>query len=353
MAFVKSRPVVASDRLLQVLEKHERFLILMHDNPDPDAISSAWALQTLIGEKLDRSSRLIAGGAIVRAENRHMVDLLGVPIQLLASLDADQLDPVILVDCGSGSSNQLLASSAVRPLAIIDHHINSCNGTQPAFLDLRPGAAATASITGNYLREQGVEPGVKLATALLYAIRSETRGSETSYSPLDSEMVVWLTERADPELLAAIESAPLSMEWYSDLALALQCTTLFDDVALCFLPKAEGPEIVGEIADLLVRGKGIRRVLCAAVVNRDLLISVRTTPDAEDACTLVIKTVGELGSGGGHGRRAGGKIPNIASDEKGLEQLEASLREQWLRACGAVGRTPRQLISWRDIVEHI
>jgi hypothetical protein len=188
---------------------------------------------------------------------------------------------------------------------------------------------------------------------LLYAIRSETRGSETSHSPLDSEMIVWLTERAEPELLAEIENAPLSRGWYSDLLLAMQCTTLYGDVAFCFLPKAEGAEIVGEVADLLIRGEGIRRVLCAAVVANDVLISVRTTKDAEDAARLVVETVDGLGSGGGHGRRAGGKIPDVVHDGKISSALEKEICTRWLQVCGASDRKPQSLISRRDIVENL
>ena len=69
------------------------------------------------------------------------------------------------------------------------------------FRDVRPEMAASASIAANYLREQGIEPGEKLATAMVYAIRTETRGSETHYSRLDRLIVLWLTERADPSLL--------------------------------------------------------------------------------------------------------------------------------------------------------
>ena len=353
MPHLKDSSSVVSDDLLELLSNHEQILIVMHDNPDPDAIASAWALQTLIEEKLQQPSRIIAGGAIVRAENRHLVDLLSVPVQLVVGIDGRQRPAAILVDCGSRSSNQLLTATDIKPVAIIDHHTNSCSGERPPFLDLRPDVAATASIATSYLREQHVEPGAKLATALLYALRTETCGSETSYTTLDNEVIVWLTERCDPELLAEIENAPLSLEWYSDLVLAMQCTTLVGDVALCFLPRAAGPEIVGEVADLLIRCAGIRRVLCAAAVARDLLISVRTTKDAEDACSLVVETIGELGGGGGHGCRAGGKIPYVVHDGKLSDSIEQEIRARWLRACGASDRPRRQLVSWRDIVEHI
>lgn len=352
MSVVTSEHKLQSERFLDALAGHDRFVIVMHDNPDPDAIATGWALQCLIEERLGAPVRLVGGGAIVRAENRHMVDLLGPPIQLVMSVDNDE-SAVILVDCGSSSSNQLLALTGRQPVAIIDHHIDSCQGEQPAFLDLRPDVAATATIAASYLREQKIVPGAKLATALLYAMRTETRGSESSYSDLDQEIIVWLTESAEPELLAEIENAPLSLGWYSDLVLAMQSTILFRDTAICFLPKAEGAEIVGEVADLLIRGKGIRRVLCAAVVGKDLLISVRTGKDAEDACALVIETIGSMGTGGGHGRRAGGKIPNVLRGENVSKTLETDLRKRWLRACGVADQLPQPLISRREIMEHL
>ncbi len=41
-----------SDELLQVLRSYDRVLVVMHDNPDPDAIASGWGVQVLIEEKL-------------------------------------------------------------------------------------------------------------------------------------------------------------------------------------------------------------------------------------------------------------------------------------------------------------
>ena len=92
------------------------------------------------------------------------------------------------------------------------------------FRDVRPRAAASASIAASYLAEQGLEPGPKLATALLFAIRTETRGGETYHSRLDRSVLLWLTERADPSLLAEIEQRPSRLEYYGDLILGLQNT---------------------------------------------------------------------------------------------------------------------------------
>src|SRR5690606_17456404 len=109
-----------SDEFLDVLSDYERLLVVTHDNPDPDAIATGWAVQTLIREKLRRDARLIGGGAIVRAENKHMVELLDPPIELVNEIDPCPRTGAILVDCGIGTTNQLLTRVGISPAAVID-----------------------------------------------------------------------------------------------------------------------------------------------------------------------------------------------------------------------------------------
>ena len=325
----------------------------MHDNPDPDAIASGWAIHALIEEKLARAARLVGGGAIVRAENRHMVELLQPPIELVNDLGDCDHTATILVDCGLEASNHLLSRDDVYPVAVIDHHLNGQRKSGVPFCDIRSDVAASATIAASYLREQQIDPGAKLATALTYAIRTETRGSETHYSALDRKIVPWLTERSEPSLLADIESAPLARDYYGDLVLAMQNTFVYDDAALCLLPRASGAEIVGEVADLLVRCEAIRRVLCGAAIGNDLLVSVRTDRDAGDAAKLLQTTLEGLGGGGGHGHRAGGKIRGVAHGTKISEDLQADLRTRWLTACNVAHGRGTRLIARHEIVENL
>jgi len=50
-------------RLLEVLEPYDDLVVMMHHNPDPDAIATEWAIHTIIGECLDRQARLVGDGA--------------------------------------------------------------------------------------------------------------------------------------------------------------------------------------------------------------------------------------------------------------------------------------------------
>jgi len=342
-----------SDRLLQVLSGYGNALVVAHDNPDPDAIAAGWAVVWLVQEKLGKPVRLIGGGEIVRAENRHMVKLLNPPIELVRKAECPSDTAVIVVDCGLASPNHLFADNGVEPVAVIDHHELSGRRRRAPFWDVRPGVAAAASIAASYLREQKLVPSAALATAVLYAIRTETRGCETHYSRLDRSILRWSTERADPSRLVEIEDAPLSTDYFGDLVLALQSTFLYGDTALCLLPRAIGAEIVGEVGDLLIRCEAIRRVLCGAVVDRDLVLSVRTQRDGEDAAELVRKTLEGLGQGGGHHHRAGGKIPYAARRPSVADVFRDELRNRWLAACSADPKTGSHLIARREIVENL
>lgn len=334
-----------SDRLLAILGRYVQVMIVTHDTPDPDSIASGWALWLLVRERLGRLARFIARGAILRAENRHMVELLRPPLEMGLDLEMPPGTAAVLVDCNPGSSNHLLDDKPIQPVAVIDHHADVPGRRRLPFEDIRPRVVASASIVTEYLREQNVEPGPALATALLYAIRTEVRGAATAYSRHDRSATLWLSERADFTVLAEIEDAPLSRGYFVDLETALENTLLFGQTGFCLLPRASNPEIVGEVADLLIRGEGIDRVLCGAVAGDDLCVSVRTTAPGDDATRLVRTVLAGLGHGGGHLHRAGGKIRGVSGDPEHVRQVGRELLARWLAACGEDNEAGEPLIA--------
>ena len=340
-------------RLLEVIEPYDDLIVMMHDNPDPDAIAAGWAIYTLIGERLGRQARLVGGGAIVRAENRQFIERLKPPIELISQLDITRPSGVIFVDCGPKAINHIPLGGILNPLAVIDHHPSSRvpDGVMP-LQDVRPQAAASATIATAYLRELNQEPHERLATALLYAIRTETKGSETEHSTLDRRAIEWLTKWANPTWIAEIESAPLTRSYFGDLVLALQNTFLYRDAALCLLPQADGAEVVGEVADLLIRCEEVRRVLCAAAVDNSILVSVRTEEDGDDAGKLVQTLLQGFGHGGGHAHRAGGKIPDVSAGRI-TDSFEKELRRRWLEVCQVGRGRGARLVARQAILENL
>jgi nanoRNase/pAp phosphatase (c-di-AMP/oligoRNAs hydrolase) len=342
-----------SDRLLQVLADFDRYLIVTHDSPDPDAIASACALAPLLEQRLKKPVRVVAGGAVTRGENLRMLELLKLPIDFVDEIDAtDPRMAIILVDSAPTAANHLLAKSGVDPVAVIDHHRQQGRQYRVRFRDIRPNVAATATIIAQYLREQDLPPSTDIATALWYGIRTDAIGLPRM-SVVDQRTVVWLMRFADHSKLADIENAPLSRDYYSDLLLAIKSTFVYGDAALCFLPRAATPEIVGEVADLLIRCRDINRLMCAAALGGDVLLSVRTTDAGGDATELMRKAVEGLGYGGGHRRRAGGKLVAAPRADRVTEDLQTELRGRWLRACGIESQRGSRLVTRRDILEDL
>lgn len=331
-----------SKELLDALHGYENIAIVTHDNPDPDAIAAGWAIHKLIRKSLNREPLLIGGGDVVRAENRHMMKLVQPPIELVHQFLPRSRTAAVLVDCGPKVAAHFLSSSKIETVAVIDHHLSGEPPDLP-FVDIRPKMAACATMAAGYLREQRINPGERLATALLYAIRTETCGNEFHHTPLDRSIILWLTNAANPRWLAEIDNAPLTQTYYGDLTLALQQTMLFGDTAFCLLPQAQGQEIVGEVADLLIRGEGIKRVFCGAEIDGDLFCSVRTEADTDSAARLVEVTLEGIGNGGGHAHRAGGKVANFA-EIISHDQLRNEIQARWLSVCEVRDPTGRTLV---------
>ena len=191
-----------SDRLLQVLAEYERVAVITHDTPDPDAIAAGWAVYVLVRERLKKAVRLIGGGAIVRAENVHMLKLLRPPLELLNKYAPEPGCAPVLVDCAPEGANHLLGGGVTQPVAVIDHHQSVRLHVRVRYRDNRPRAAAAATMAAGYLREQAVQPSAELATAMLYAVRTESSGRYGPFARTDRGIITWLAERADHRVLA-------------------------------------------------------------------------------------------------------------------------------------------------------
>jgi len=343
--------VKRSDRLLSVLGEYRETMVIMHNNPDPDAIATGWAILTLIRRRLHKPVRLLGRGPILRAENRQLVRLLQPPIQLVDEITQDAGTATVLVDCSPASFNHLLGGNRA-PTAVIDHHESEGDEFRIPFRDVRPKVTASASISTEYLREQYMEPSPEMATALVYAIRTEMIGARKALSRLDHSALRWLSGSADYDLLSEIENPPLPQHYYEELLWGLESVLVYSDSALCFLPRITAPEIVGEFADLLIRCDGLQCVLCGGRLGDDFLLSARSKGDERTALALLNHVLRQLGHCGGHLHRAGGIIC-VTTCGKNLEELEQELRARWLDACENTVRGGRRLAGRKQIKNRL
>ncbi|HYH46450.1 MAG TPA: bifunctional oligoribonuclease/PAP phosphatase NrnA, partial [Thermoanaerobaculia bacterium] len=69
-----------------------RWLVLTHDNPDPDALASAMILSNVLRSAFKQRVTIAYGGIVGRAENRAFVRVLKLPIVPISRVVFDEHD---------------------------------------------------------------------------------------------------------------------------------------------------------------------------------------------------------------------------------------------------------------------
>lgn len=324
-------------RLLEAVRGASSTLILTHNDPDPDAIASAVALHHLLAEKLGMDSQIAYKGMIGRAENKALVRYLNHPLLQLRGADLHEQRPIALVDTQPGAGNNALPPSRVATV-VLDHHPLRDETTTADFADVRPELGSTATMLTEYLRAAEIEPSSRLATALFYGIKADTMGLVRRASPADVAAYIYLQPLVDIEALAEIERAQVSIEYFRRMDAALHAAHVYDNVILSYIGAMQRPDLAAEMADLLMRLKGVQWVICMGVYKRELILAIRTTCKRGGAGQLVQAIVGDEGMAGGHGNMAGGQMPLRGADPEQLAQVLGGRALHHLNAAETTGK---------------
>ncbi|MDR2354339.1 MAG: DHH family phosphoesterase, partial [Deltaproteobacteria bacterium] len=193
--------------LLKVFSHDDRVLILI--TADPDSIASAAALKRILWRKVAHVY-VASTNEVRRPDNLRLIQALDLKLPLLTSLDLSEYTLFAIVD-SQPSHNPLF--QRVNFSVIIDHHPDTTSDSggfeKDHFMDIRPEWGATASIMVNYLRAAQIKPNKLLATALFYAIKTDTQNFVRQGELEDIEAFRWLFPLIHPPLLTEIEMAPI------------------------------------------------------------------------------------------------------------------------------------------------
>jgi nanoRNase/pAp phosphatase (c-di-AMP/oligoRNAs hydrolase) len=308
-----------------------RWLILSHDNPDPDALASASLLRTLLRRRYGAKVTLGYGGIIGRPENRQMVRALHMRLSHLRHLSWGNYRYFALVDTQPGTGNNQLPADRT-PTVVIDHHPLRRTTASSVLPDVRPAWGATASLVADYLLAAGSDIERAAATGLVYAIRTETQDFSREASGPDRQLYDWLYPRADKRVLGRIQHPKLPPSYFHTLAHALDRTQAVGNVLVCHLPSAPTPDNVPQIAVLLLRPEGKPWCLATGPHGGRLYLALRTTNPRADAGRAMRRILGRKGKGGGHGTMAGGWYPlDGAESPRAIQEVLAARLLRLLR----------------------
>ncbi len=315
-------------------------LIVLHDNPDPDALASAWSLGYLL-KKIHRiKSDFAYGGLIGRAENRALVKELKIPMKTCRPALFPKYQTICMVDCQPYTGNSCLPDDVV-PDVVIDHHPKreTTRYSQWAYIDKRLGA--TSTILAAAFSELEIRIPGNLATALFYAIRSETKDLGLEGSRLDYKYYLELLPQVDFPVLYRISHPPLTAHYYRSVKEAMERSRIYGSIVVCPLGEVPYPELPAEIADFLIFRERVDISFVMGLFREDIFLSMRATRPEFNAARMMSQLLDGLGRGGGHESMAGGKISDCPRTR--LRDMEKFLINKLLKMLGSSHLTEKKL----------
>jgi nanoRNase/pAp phosphatase (c-di-AMP/oligoRNAs hydrolase) len=308
----------------------------------------AHLVQTCLGKR----TRLTRDGHISRAENRAMVDLLGIDLAPVEKVSWHEGEALVMVDSQPNTGRHNLDPST--PLyAVVDHHETPGDLEHVPFVDVRHGMGATCSIVTSYLMEQAVSIPVEVATALLYGIETEISGYPREACAADDEALLFLYPLADKDLLARIRNARLPQSHFECMVHALQSSFIYDRLIVSWLNELPEPDLAAEVVDFLIRFEEVDWAVCGGVYKDRLILSVRSAVEGAQAGDMLRQVVGRQGKAGGHDRRAGGSIPLASTSANAIENLRSVLRTRLLKVLHIDECRGQRLVSRREILQNL
>ncbi|MCJ8499457.1 DHH family phosphoesterase [Desulfatitalea alkaliphila] len=292
---------------------HARFKgddhVLLPIVADPDAIACAMAIKRLLWRKV-AGVTIAHVNEIRRADNLVLIRLVGVALVPFEKVDPRAFSRIVLVDAQPDHHPVL---KALQPDIIIDHHPTGESAKAPVS-DIRPTYGATASILVEYLRAAGIKPSTKLATALYYAIKTDTANFERHTRMEDLNAFQFVFRHANIALARRIETAEIRRDFLKFFKMALDGLRIRKGRAFVHLGPVTHPDASVQVADFLMRIDTVNWSIVSGVYQRKLTIIFRNDGIRKDAGRLAKGRFGRWGSAGGH--------KSAARAEIGLEALE-------------------------------
>lgn len=332
------------ERLIKLFRGRQRALVLTHDNPDPDSMAAAWALATVLTERVGVPTEIAYGGIIGRAENAAFVKTLKIPINHVEDVDLAAFDLFAVVDTQQGVGNHALPDSTIADIVIDHHPVREEEITNP-FADVGGEYGATSTMLTEYVRAARLEPTPELSTALYYGIKADTRDLGRQTSDPDVDCYLWLFPRIDRELLSQIEHPKLPVRYFRLYHAAIEKARIYTTAVITDLGDVYSPDLVAEVAERLSFIEDTKWSLAFGSFRSQLFISLRVSDRRMNAGRLIRETCASFGgSAGGHGSMAGARLP-LAGRKSQREALKREVVRRFKEAFGVEGERGASLLS--------
>ena len=281
----------------------DRVLILLHNDPDPDALASGLALRNLL-RRTKTTAIIGAMQGVTRPENLRMANMLDIHVEQITPASFGGFDRIATVDV----QPHYFGGQLDRADLVIDHHPEH-PGYSAVFKDIRADYGSTSTILTEHLRAVDVNISERTATAMLYAIKSDTLFFARHTNRVDLEAFTFLYPLADAALIRKMEGAEITLERLEYVTRAAHDGILRDQVFTAFIGDAPREDFIPYSADFFLQLEDVKWTIIAGIVGTTLIISVRNLGYSRNAGEFVKRWFADIGSAGGHRAMAKAVVP--------------------------------------------
>jgi nanoRNase/pAp phosphatase (c-di-AMP/oligoRNAs hydrolase) len=273
-------------------------------NADPDALASALALKRLFWRKV-KPVTIFRINRIDRADNLAFVKLLDIRHRHVRNLKKSEFSKWALVDSQPSHNPQF---AAIDFDAIIDHHPLSKN-LKAAFIDIREDYGATATLMTEYLRAAKIKPSPRLATALFYAIKTDTDNFVRPTVNRDIMAFRYLYDFANLNIIKKIESSEITRSTLSRFHQAMEELEFVNQIAVVHMGAVQKPDTLVQVADFFLKMAEATWSITSGIYDSRLIVIFRNAGFRRNAGKMARQLFGEVGSAGGHAQSARAEVP--------------------------------------------
>jgi nanoRNase/pAp phosphatase (c-di-AMP/oligoRNAs hydrolase) len=145
-------------------------------------------------------------------------------------------------------------------------------------------------------------------------------------------------------MLSTIQAGSVPRDYFRLLAEGLTSARVFGSCIVSCLGELESADMLGEVADLLLRSEESSWALCYGICQGKFWLSLRTSHTAVNAGNVMHRIVGRQGTGGGHNASAGGQIVLREDTWLARRKLEATVIQRFLKLTGEAETRGQRLV---------
>jgi len=291
-------------KAISEIKEDDTINIILHNIPDPDAISCGWAVKTILDLK-GIKAEIFHHGEVSHVQNITMNNIFHIPLNHITETINDGIN--ICVDCTPKNS------CVNEAFMIIDHHENKTNAKH---VINHPNMGACATIMWNIFKKyvDDMSEFKNIASALLIGIRTDTKEMSTENIAPD-DFIAWqeLYQFCEIEKVQKIVNYDKPRYYFEKLVeMNKEKNNIEKDgifiggVGFC---NGKQRDVIAMLADDYLRQEGTNTTIIFCITDKQYIdISMRTKLSSVNVGNFLQKTFNEKFSGG-TSYQGGAKIP--------------------------------------------